>query len=63
VVDGALFAPETALLYDGDQIYVEKVLTSSAAHVERQTVRVGIVDKGRAQILDGLNEGDEVRLK
>jgi HlyD family secretion protein len=62
-VDGALFVPETALLYDGDRIYVEKVFTASAARFEPQTVRVGIIDNGRAQILDGLSEGDEVRLK
>jgi RND family efflux transporter MFP subunit len=63
VVDDALLVPETALLYDGERIYVEKVVSSSERRVEEQTVRVGIVEKGRAQVLDGLAAGDEVRLK
>jgi HlyD family secretion protein len=63
VVEDALLVPETALLYDGDRIYVEKVVSSSAARIEPQTVRVGIVEKGRAQILEGLVAGEQVRLK
>jgi HlyD family secretion protein len=62
-VDDALLVPETALLYDGDRIYVEKVSSGSAKTFAPQTVRVGIVAKGRAQVLEGLAEGDEVRLK
>jgi HlyD family secretion protein len=63
VVEDALIVPETALLYDGQRIYVEKVVSSSEPHVEEQTIRVGIIEKGRAQVLDGLSAGDEVRLK
>ncbi|MGH7787460.1 MAG: efflux RND transporter periplasmic adaptor subunit [Candidatus Binatia bacterium] len=63
VVDDALIVPETALLYDGDRIFVEKVVAGSATGVEPQTIRVGIVEQGRAQVLDGLAAGDEVRLK
>jgi multidrug efflux pump subunit AcrA (membrane-fusion protein) len=63
VVEDALIVPETALLYDGERIYVEKVTSSSERHVEEQTIRVGIVDKGFAQVLEGLSVGDEVRLK
>jgi HlyD family secretion protein len=63
VVEEALIVPETALLYDGERIYVEKVTSSSEQHVEEQTIRVGIVEKGRAQVSEGLSPGDEVRLK
>jgi HlyD family secretion protein len=63
VVEDALIVPETALLYDGERIYVEKVTSSTERHVEEQTIRVGIVDKGLAQVLEGLSVGDEVRLK
>jgi HlyD family secretion protein len=63
VVADALIVPETALLYDGDRIYVEKVMAASAKRMEPQTIRVGIVEKGRAQVVDGLAAGDEVVLK
>jgi HlyD family secretion protein len=63
VVEDALIVPETALLYDGDRIYVEKVTAASAKRFEPQTIRVGIVEKGRAQVVEGLTGGDEVRLK
>lgn len=63
VVEDALIVPETALLYDGERIYVEKVVAASEKHVGEQTIRVGIVENGRAQVLDGLSAGDEVRLK
>ena len=63
LVEDALVVPETALLYDGDRIYVEQVTTASTKRVEPVTIRVGIVEKGRAQVVDGLADGDEVRLK
>ncbi len=63
VVPDALIVPETALLYEGERVYVEKVLSAADQQVEQKTVRVGIVEKGRAQILDGIAAGDEVRLK
>jgi HlyD family secretion protein len=63
VAENALFVPETALRYRGEQIYVDKVLRESAAHVESVDVAIGIVQEDRVQILSGLAEGDEVRLK
>lgn len=63
LVDDALVVPETALLYDGERIYVERVMTARTKTIEPVTIRVGIVEKGRAQIVEGLAEGDEVRLK
>jgi HlyD family secretion protein len=63
VVEDALVVPETALRYRGEEIYVEKVVRSSAAQIEPRTVEVGIVDGSRVQVLSGLAEGDEVRLE
>jgi HlyD family secretion protein len=63
VAENALFMPETALRYRGEQIYVEKVLRESAAKVEPVDVQIGIVQEDRVQVLAGLAEGDEVRLK
>jgi HlyD family secretion protein len=63
VVEDALIVPETALLYDGDRIYVERSLGSGAPRFEQATVRVGILESGRAQVVDGIAAGDEVRLK
>jgi HlyD family secretion protein len=63
VADNALFVPETALRYRGEQIYVDKVLRESAARVEPVDVAIGIVEGARVQVLSGLAEGDEVRLK
>jgi HlyD family secretion protein len=63
VAENALYVPETALRYRGDQIYVEKVTRESAARSESVDVAIGIVQDDRVQILSGLAEGDEVRLK
>lgn len=62
-IEDALVVPETALLYDGDRIYVERKVAGDDPGFEQATVRVGVLEAGRAQVLDGLAEGDEVRLK
>ncbi len=63
VVEGALVVPETALRYRGEEIYVETVIRASAPKVEEAVVEIGIVDESRVQVLSGLSEGQEVRLK
>jgi RND family efflux transporter MFP subunit len=63
VVEGALFVPESALRYRGEQIYVEVVARASEARVEERDIEIGIVDGSRVQVLSGLAEGDEVRLQ
>jgi HlyD family secretion protein len=63
VAENALFVPETALRYRGEQIYVERVLRESAARFEPVDVAIGIVQEDRVQVLSGLAEGDEVHLK
>jgi HlyD family secretion protein len=63
VVDEALIVPEAALLYDGDHVYVEKGGPAAGQEPAKQLVRVGIVEKGRAQVLEGLAAGEEIRLK
>jgi len=59
----ALILPETALLYEGNDIVVEAVETASDPHLMRRTVRVGISNADRVEILDGLAEGEEVKLQ
>lgn len=64
VVEDALVVPETALLYDGDRIYVERrVAGDDQPKFEPATLRVGVLEQGRAQVLEGLAADEEVRLK
>jgi len=61
VHSGALVVPEAALVYDGDTVAVDVVRNGSEP--ERRPVRVGITQKDRVEILDGVAEGDVVRLQ
>jgi HlyD family secretion protein len=63
VVEGALVIPETALRYRGDQIYVDWVNRNGAQQVDSRDIEIGIVDGTRVQVLNGLDEGEEVRLQ
>ncbi len=61
VVLDAIVVPETALRYRGDEVYVER--RNGDGPGEEQTVRVGIVDGAKVQILEGLEPGDVVRVQ
>jgi HlyD family secretion protein len=63
VIDDALVVPETALQYEGNDVFVERVLGGDPPGVERRRVQLGIVDGDRVQVLSGLDAGEEVRLK
>ncbi len=63
VVDDALVVPETALAYEGSDVYVERVLGGDPPKTERRRVTIGIVDGGRVQVLDGVAAGEEVALR
>ncbi len=63
VVEDALFVPETALRYRGDEIQVDVVLRHSEVELEPHPVEIGIVDGPRVQILSGLEPGAEVALR
>jgi HlyD family secretion protein len=63
VIEGALVIPETALRYRGDQIYVDWVNRNGAQQVDSRDIEIGIVDGTRVQVLNGLEEGEEVRLQ
>ena len=63
VVEGALVIPETALRYRGDQIYVDRVNRNGVQRVDPRDIEIGIVDGTRVQVLNGLDEGEEVRLQ
>jgi HlyD family secretion protein len=59
-IEDALFIPETALRYQGADIYVE---VRNGDGFERRDVKIGIVDRDRVQLLSGVTEGEEVRLQ
>jgi HlyD family secretion protein len=63
VVEAALVVPETALRYRGEEIYVEVVDGAGEASLAEKPVTLGIVDGARVQVLAGLAEGEQVRLK
>ena len=63
VHDNALVLPEATLLYRGNDVMVEAVAHGSPSRLLQQPVRVGISQKERVEILDGLAEGDVVKLQ
>lgn len=63
VRDGILIVPETALLYDGNKVLVEVVERASGPRLVRQAVRTGIFNADKVEIVEGLAEGDEVKLQ
>jgi HlyD family secretion protein len=63
VVEDTVLVPETALLYEDDAIYVERVSSNKPSEVARREVRIGIVDSDRVQVLDGLTAGERVRIQ
>jgi HlyD family secretion protein len=62
-IPDALVVPETALVFEGGDVLVERVVRASRPSVTRQKVEVGITSGARVQILSGLEAGDEVRLR
>jgi HlyD family secretion protein len=58
-----LVLPEAALLYDGDAVLVEVVERASSPHLVRRPVRTGIFNADRVEIVEGLAEGDEIKLQ
>ncbi len=63
VHDNALILPETALLYEGNGVFVEVVEHASEAHLLRKAVKTGISNAERVEILDGITDGEEVKLQ
>jgi len=59
-IENTLFVPETALRYQGADIYVE---VRNGEGFERRDVEIGVVDRDRVQLLSGVSEGEEVRLQ
>ncbi|MBI4517690.1 MAG: efflux RND transporter periplasmic adaptor subunit [Deltaproteobacteria bacterium] len=63
VHDQALLLPETALLYEGNEVMVEVVEHDSPPRLTRRAVRLGIANADRVEVLDGVTEGDTVKLQ
>jgi HlyD family secretion protein len=62
-VDDALVVPETALVFEGNDVFVDRIVRAGAPKLDRRKVQVGIVAGERVQITSGLDAGDEVRLR
>jgi HlyD family secretion protein len=58
-----LFVPETALHYEGDQVFLERLAGGTDKGAERLSVELGIVEGDRVQLVSGASEGDVVRLR
>jgi HlyD family secretion protein len=62
VIEDALLVPETALVYEGEDIFVERVTSRDPPRLERRKVRLGSVNGSRVHVLEGVDAGDEVKL-
>ena len=62
IVD-ALVIPETALLYRGDTIYVERPGDDPDDEPVQTPIEIGVVDGDRVQVTSGLAPGDAVLLQ
>jgi len=63
VREKALVLPETALVYDGDDVKVEVAPSNGVGEYDRRKVVVGVTQKDRVEIVDGLQEGEVVKLQ
>ncbi|MEM7410716.1 MAG: efflux RND transporter periplasmic adaptor subunit [Myxococcota bacterium] len=61
VVRDAVFVPETALRYRGEEIYVE--VGNGDGSAEQRAIEIGLIDGAKVQILSGLEAGESVRLQ
>jgi HlyD family secretion protein len=58
-----VIVPEAVLRYDGDNVFVDVVEHSSEARVVGRPVRVGFLNGSRVEVVEGLAEGEEVKLQ
>lgn len=63
VHERAIVIPEGALVYQGDQVFVDVVTHASARRADRRAVRAGISNADRVEITEGLDAGTEVKLQ
>lgn len=62
IVEDAVVVPETALRYRGADVQVD-VWNGAGPEVEARSVKLGIVDGARVQILDGVAPGEQVAVQ
>jgi len=59
----ALILPEATLLYKGNDIFVEVVGHASGPRLTQRLIHVGVSNHNRVEIVDGLAEGEVVKLQ
>jgi HlyD family secretion protein len=63
VVEDAVVIPETALHYEGEGAFVQRIVTREPPEIERVPIEIGIVEEDRVQVRSGLAVGDEIVLR
>jgi multidrug efflux pump subunit AcrA (membrane-fusion protein) len=63
VHENALVIPEATLLYKGNDVFVEVVGHASGPHTTERPVHTGISNHNRVEVVDGLAEGEVVKLQ
>ena len=63
VHDHALIIPEATLLYKGNDVFVEVVGHASGPRTTQRPVHIGISNHNRVEVVDGLAEGEVVKLQ
>ena len=58
-----LWVPETALHYQGEEVFVERLHPDAEGGSERVAVELGIIEGNRVQLVEGPRAGDIVILR
>jgi HlyD family secretion protein len=58
-----LIIPETALRYDGNEVMVDVVEHASSPRLARRSVRLGVSNVDKVEVLDGVKEGEEIKVQ
>ena len=54
----ALSIPDTSVMYEGNKKFIYKIIENNI--IKKTQINTGVRDKGKLEVLDGLNEGDRI---
>jgi len=63
VLEDVLVVPEAALHYEGEDLFIERVVSRDPPATERMPIEIGIVEDDRIQVVSGVEEGWELKLR